>query len=111
MEQIVDNLVYELKRGTQVVLVLSQLFEPQYGYLLLEKLVKQGVVIEAGTLYPLLRRLEQQKLLTSFWDNSDVRPRKYYQMSALGDVVFKRLLKEWKTIEEQMGRVLFGGMK
>ena len=52
-----NNMIVELRRGTQIIAVLSQLRSTQYGYSLLQTLEEKKVAIEAGTLYPLLRRL------------------------------------------------------
>ncbi|NLK22192.1 MAG: PadR family transcriptional regulator [Epulopiscium sp.] len=106
IEELFNSLVVELKRGTTVLIVLSQLHSHEYGYSLVQKLDNKGVPIEAGTLYPLLRRLEKQKLLISEWDTSESRPRKYYTMSAEGKKVYKRLKKEWKQISNLLENVL-----
>ncbi|XMB72322.1 helix-turn-helix transcriptional regulator [Mycoplasmatota bacterium WC30] len=98
---ILQNYNVELKRGTQIIVVLSQLHEKEYGYSLLQKLTDKGVNIEAGTLYPLLRRLESQGILMSVWDTSLNRPRKYYVLSDFGIDLYKHLIEEWnKTINE-----------
>ena len=55
-----ENTLNELRRGMIVLAVLSQLGEEQYGYSLLKLLSDQGLEIDQGTLYPLLRRLESQ---------------------------------------------------
>jgi len=57
MDEIINNLILELRRGTLMLSVLSQLRERQYGYSLKERLAEQGMDIDQGTLYPLLRRL------------------------------------------------------
>ena len=62
-------MVLELRRGTLVMLVLSRLREPAYGYALVKSLADHGIPIEANTLYPLMRRLESQGLLESKWDH------------------------------------------
>lgn len=108
MDIILDNLINELKRGTQVLAVLNSLNEGQYGYGLLENLNNKNINIEAGTLYPLLRRLEQQKLLISSWDMSEARPRKYYSISNYGTNVLEMLKKEWNKIVNDMNNVLGG---
>ena len=63
----IEKLVLELRRGTVVLSVLSQLEEPRYGYALIQRLAEKGMEIDQGTLYPLLRRLEAQGLLDSEW--------------------------------------------
>lgn len=105
---LISQLIIELKRGTQILAVLSQLKQKEYGYSLLQVLENKGVLIEAGTLYPLLRRLESQGLLESLWDTSDSRPRKYYVLNDFGSKVLTLLKKEWKEIVEQMYNLLGG---
>lgn len=102
MNQVYDNMVIELRRGTQILFVLEALKERQYGYSLLQELEKYNILIEAGTLYPLLRRLEQQGLLDSIWDTSETRPRKYYLLNDKGKVLLSRLKEDWKKIVEEM---------
>ena len=66
--ELFDSLVLELRRGTIILSVLSQLKQQQYGYSLIVLLQEKGIEIDAGTLYPLLRRLEKQELLESNCD-------------------------------------------
>jgi PadR family transcriptional regulator PadR len=105
-QETLQNLISELKRGTLVLCVLSQLKEPQYGYSLVQRLSERGLAIEQGTLYPLLRRLEKQDLLESDWTLSDNRPRRYYKLSAEGDRVLRRLRAEWYELVGALDRVL-----
>ena len=98
IESILENLVQELKRGTLVLGVLLSTREPVYGYTLVGELQARGMDIEQNTLYPLLRRLEKQGLLSSSWDTAESRPRKYYQLSPLGREVRKRLAQEWQAV-------------
>jgi len=107
-ENLMINLKSELRRGTQILEVLSQLGTMQYGYSLLQRLEDKHVPIEAGTLYPLLRRLESQGLLTSEWDTTESRPRKYYLLSEEGKVAYAELLKEWKAIVQEMDNLVKG---
>jgi PadR family transcriptional regulator, regulatory protein PadR len=102
IDELLSSLIVELKRGTLVLSVLSQLHNPEYGYSLVQKLEEKNASIEAGTLYPLLRRLEKQKLLTSEWDTSESRPRKFYVLSDEGKEVYHRLKGEWKSISKQL---------
>lgn len=105
-DELINSLTVELKRGTMVLLVLSQLHSNEYGYSLVQKLEEKKVPIEAGTLYPLLRRLEKQKLLISEWDTSESRPRKFYTLSDEGKEVYKKLKKEWKQISTLLDTIL-----
>lgn len=106
MDPILENLISELKRGTQVFAVLHLLDEGQYGYALLQKLNDRNVEIEAGTLYPLLRRLESQKLLISDWDKTEPRARKYYQISDYGIEVLAKLKIEWNKIVADINNIM-----
>ena len=64
-----------------VVASLVALRRPDYGYALLQRLAGHGFPVDANTLYPLLRRLEEQGLLTSEWNTEESRPRKFYRTS------------------------------
>lgn len=108
IDELVSSLIVELKRGTLVLSVLSQLHNPEYGYSLVQKLEKKNALIEAGTLYPLLRRLEKQQLLISEWDTSESRPRKYYVLSDEGKEVYHRLKSEWRSLSKQLEGLLMG---
>lgn len=111
MEEILSSFLVELKRGTLVLSVLSQLSEKEYGYSLVQKLEEKGVPIEPGTLYPLLRRLEKQELLTSEWDTTENRPRKFYVLSEKGRRVFTVLRNEWLGLTATMDELLKEGEK
>ena len=88
---ILKNLQQELRKGTLVLAVLSQLKDKHYGYSLVETLNKKGLLIDQNTLYPLLRRLDTQGLLTSTWEVIEPRPRKYYRLSDLGKEIYEEL--------------------
>lgn len=102
LDEFINPLIIELKRGTLVLSVLSQLNNPEYGYSLAQKLEEKNTPIEAGTLYPLLRRLEKQNLLSSQWDTSESRPRKFYVISDMGKEVYEKLKKEWRILSQQL---------
>ncbi|HAQ56506.1 MAG TPA: PadR family transcriptional regulator [Acholeplasmatales bacterium] len=105
---LLENMIGELRRGTQILAVLSQLADNQYGYSLLQRLEEKGVSIEAGTLYPLLRRLESQGLLKSEWDTTENRPRKYYLLSDAGTEMYDQLKLEWNTIVKELDHLIEG---
>lgn len=88
----------ELRRGTVVLAALASLGEPRYGYALLEHLARAGIDVEGNTLYPLLRRLEKQGLLTSEWNTEESRPRKFYALTAQGQHVLDELTREWAAL-------------
>jgi DNA-binding PadR family transcriptional regulator len=102
----IDNLIAELRRGTLVLTVLSQLHQEQYGYSLSQSLTEQGVMIEQSTLYPLLRRLEGQGLLKSRWSVKGPHPRRYYVLSENGRDVLQTLKQEWYALGDAIDRLL-----
>lgn len=108
MDPLFESFTIELRRGTLTLAVLSQLRTPQYGYSLVQRLEEAGVVIEQNTLYPLLRRLEKQELLTSSWDTTESRPRKYYVISPYGSEIYEQLKQEWKTMTLELKKLLEG---
>ncbi len=89
----------ELRRGTVVVACLAALRRQMYGYRLIEDLAEAGIVVGADTLYPLLRRLETQGLLTSEWNVDESRPRKFYSTTAEGELVLSALIAEWRSLD------------
>lgn len=105
-KDLLANMVLELRRGTLVLSVLSQVDTPKYGYALVQSLEEKGVSIETNTLYPLLRRLEKQGLLKSEWETGGSKPRKYYQRTGEGERIYKDLKEQWNRISETMQRLL-----
>ncbi len=102
----IEKLTQELRRGILVLATLSQLREPKYGYALIDELTRHGLDIEQGTLYPLLRRLEDQGLLQSEWNVDGSRPRRYYQISPTGEAVLAGLVTEWEDLTGVIERLL-----
>ena len=100
-KDLMHNLISELRRGTLILSVLSQLSEAKYGYALV-----QSLEIDPNTLYPLLRRLEKQGILTSQWDVGESKPRKYYSRTPMGDDIFRRLKEQWEQLSENMEQIL-----
>ena len=101
-----DKLLLELRRGVIVLAALSQLDEAKYGYSLIQELGSRGLDIEQGTLYPLLRRLEEQGLLLSEWNVEGSRPRRYYRLSSAGAEVLQVLSGEWYELVRVMNDLL-----
>ncbi|MEM5018338.1 MULTISPECIES: PadR family transcriptional regulator [Metabacillus] len=108
MSTLLNSLSTELRRGTLTLAVLSQLRSPQYGYSLVQLLEESGINIDQSTLYPLLRRLEKQELVTSSWDTSESRPRKYYVLSEYGLEIFLQLKQEWLKNSKELYRLVKG---
>lgn len=106
INEIVNGLEFELRRGTLILSVLSQLSKPQYGYSLVQILEEKGISIDVSTLYPLLRRLEKQELLESSWELIDARPRRYYFLSKTGKEVYVKMCEEWHKMVFNMNNII-----
>src|ERR1700761_4948247 len=98
-DELLDSRRQELRRGSAVLASLVALERPGYGYGLLDSLERAGFPVAANTLYPLLRRLESQGLLTSEWDTTEARPRKFYRTSEAGIRIAAQLRSEWSAID------------
>ena len=107
---IISGMIMELRRGTIVLCVLSQLEEPMYGYSLVSALSESGIAVEANTLYPLLRRLESQGMLESKWETDNgPKPRKYYCITKLGNEVLTVMKNQWEQTVKSMEVILRKG--
>jgi PadR family transcriptional regulator PadR len=104
-----SRLAAELRRGVVALAVLGALRAPTYGYSLQQRLVSRGFDVDQGTLYPLLRRLNEQGLLESDWTIDGSRPRKYYRLSARGAGVLAELTAHWERLVEVVGDLLSDG--
>ena len=104
-----EPLRLELRRGSLILAVLAQLTREHYGYTLRSALVRHGLEIEESTLYPLLRRLEAQGLLTSQWREEDKRRKRFYTLSAEGQATLAQLLTEWSRINGALQSIVDGG--
>ena len=104
--EVFENLRMELRRGCLIVAVLAQLRSEQYGYTLRKALADDGLAIDEGTLYPLLRRLESQGLLVSQWREEDKRNKRFYRLSPEGELILKQLLGEWESINRSLNKIL-----
>lgn len=95
----------ELRRGTVVMAALAILGRPAYGYALLEQLAAAGFAVDGNTLYPLLRRLEKQGLLTSEWNTEESRPRKFYRSTDEGAALLEVLIGEWTSLHTSIKKL------
>lgn len=107
-DDIVRTHLQELRRGTVVVASLTALERPGYGYGLLQTLAEHGFAVDANTLYPLLRRLEDQGLLTSEWNTEQSRPRKFYRTSDAGRALLHTLLDDLDAVRASLDSLTQG---
>lgn len=106
----------ELLKGSTNMLVLSLLEnENMYGYQMIKKLSERSQNVfefQEGTLYPILHSLEEKNYISSYWDNTGTKKRKYYTITKEGKKHLKEKKEEWKTfssgVNQVVGGVLFG---
>jgi PadR family transcriptional regulator PadR len=101
-----QKLKLELRRGVLILAVLAELRDEHYGYSLRKTLSKKGLDIDEGTLYPLMRRLEKQELLTSDWRVENNRKKRFYKLSEMGKFTLEQLTQEWQNVESTLTNIL-----
>ncbi len=104
-----EALRLELRRGSLILAVLGHLRREHYGYTLRKALAEAGVEIDEGALYPMLRRLETQGLLTSQWREEEKRNKRFYRLSEEGQALLGRLTEEWTQLNASITDILNGG--
>ena len=102
----------QFKKGVLELCVLALLeHNDYYGYELVTTL-SRDISITEGTIYPLLRRLKTDSLLTTYLEESTEGPaRKYYKITKEGKSRLKSLLKEWDSFASKVNRFLEGTRK
>lgn len=93
----------QFKKGVLELLVLLFVSKKdRYGYELVEEISKV-VNVNEGTIYPILKRLTNEKYFDTYLKESSEGPsRKYYSLTILGEKRRKELLNEWKKFESSV---------
>ena len=105
-DDLFEKLRLELRRGSLVLAVLGALKVERYGYTLRKVLAEAGLEIDESALYPMLRRLETQGLLTSEWREEDKRNKRFYRLSPDGETLAAQLAAEWRAINLSLDTLL-----
>ena len=105
-----DAINPELLRGSIELMVLSTLSSgKKYGYLIQSTLWDSSghsIEMKAGTLYPILHKLEKQGWVKSRWENETGRKRKWYELTSLGKKQLKTQADEWWRYVECLRQIL-----
>lgn len=106
-------MIKELLKGSTATMILSLLAtEPMYGYQMtkaLEEKSDQIFTLKEGTLYPLLHALENDGMITSFWEETPAaRKRKYYQITDAGKKLLQEKQQEWQVFSNAVNKVIGG---
>lgn len=102
----------QFKKGVLDLCVLSMLKHgDQYGYELASTL-SEIVQISDGTVYPILRKLATDGMVTTYLQESQSGPpRKYYKLTGLGQKTLAALLAEWMTFTQSVNQIVGGDIK
>jgi len=100
----------QLKKGVLELCVLAVLDKKDcYGYELVNEISK-NIEISDGTIYPILRRLNQEGYFTTYLQESqEGPPRKYYKLTVLGKSIKEKLLKEWFDYVKDVNSIVVEG--
>lgn len=101
-----DALRQELRRGTLVLAVLAAFRTERFGAEGLETLRSAGTGIEPGALYPMLRRLEAQGLLTSDRRQEDGRLKRFYRTTPRGMEILNLLRAEQFELARSLAELM-----
>jgi len=108
-----DAYLKQFKKGILEIVVLKLLEgREQYGYELISALNEKSRFLEVreGTLYPLLYRLEDEKLIDTRWQQAPARgvPKKYYAITPKGRQVLAEVSETWFAFSAEVGAILKG---
>ncbi len=106
-----DKTQLELVRGTLDVLILKALvWGPLHGYAitnLIRRQTDEALLVEEGTLYPALWRLENKSLVEAEWGLSENnRKAKFYRLTPAGRRHLRQETKTWEAYAAAVGKVL-----
>jgi len=101
--------VAQMRRGVLPYCVLAMLRDRQlYGFELVRTLAQiDGMVTSEGTIYPLLARLRQQRLVETTWRESDAGPpRRYYRLTTAGRRALAEFAGDWARLRDSVDGLL-----
>lgn len=102
----------QFKKGVIEMCVLALVSQRDfYGYELLET-ISRKIEISEGTIYPILRRLTQEKYFETYLQEStEGPPRKYYRITEQGKEAAEKLVREWKNFRSHVDHLIQYGAK
>lgn len=94
----------ELMGASSIPLILSILLtQDTYGYEIMKRLKESSrgrLVWKEGSLYPVLKKMEELKYIKSYWNIKDFdRPRKYYKILAGGHAALNNAREDWALMQ------------
>ena len=98
----------QFKKGIIEICILSLINKKDmYGFEVIDKL--EGISVNENTIYPILRRLTQQGLFSTYQVDTEVGPpRKYYKITQAGKIALQEYEKEWTVFLKEVMAILEG---
>ncbi len=102
-----DNINTQFKKGVlELIVLLCVSKKDMYGYELIEE-VSKVVDVNDGTIYPLLKRLTNERYAETYLEEStEGPPRKYYKITVLGQERLAELKESWSTFADSVGKFI-----
>ncbi|MCM2448817.1 PadR family transcriptional regulator [Agrobacterium vitis] len=102
-----DSIQVQLRKGALDLCVLAVLSHGEsYGYEIASTLVS-AVGMGEGTIYPLMRRMQNDGLVaTRFVESSNGPPRKYYRLTEQGRTIFEAHRRDWRSFASAVDKLL-----
>ena len=107
-----DKYERQMKKGVLDMLVLRLLkSEAKYGYQIIQEMKEKSeeiFLLKDGTLYPILYRLEDDKLVVSKWSEAEGKqvPRKYYEITEAGKKALDEIENVWERISDGISKIM-----
>ena len=103
----IDSIQVQLRKGALDLCVLAVLSRGEsYGYEIASTLVA-AVGMGEGTIYPLMRRMQNDGLVaTRIVESANGPPRKYYRLTPLGQNVFETHRRDWRSFSGAVDKLL-----
>lgn len=107
-----DKYERQMKKGVLDMLVLSLLkSEAKYGYQIIQEMREKSeetFLLKDGTLYPILYRLEDDKLVAGKWSEAEGKqvPRKYYEITEEGKKALVEIEDVWQRISDGIAKIM-----
>lgn len=99
----------QMRKGILEMCILSIIRQNQEAYVsdIIEALKSADMIVVEGTLYPLLTRLKNDKLLDYQWKESNSGPpRKYYVLTQKGISFLQELIKSWQELQSMVNKII-----
>ena len=105
----IENSKAQMRKGVLELCILSiiQAEAEAYPSDIIAKMKEQKLIVVEGTLYPLLSRLKNGGLLNYNWvESKSGPPRKYYQLTEVGERYLEELKSSWKELSEAISEII-----